>query len=604
MGNSKYLKRIISEEYQIAKQRINESATGWTDVVNIFTAAGLTPWTNRYGEKAFTYDDQDLGLTDFFEDGLAYIRPQSKETPWSVTSGGTKISVDGQVLDIDRVSSAVKKKTTKPTRVVAKTHEKISAIDKFQTILDWVGIIPGFGDILDAINAIIYFARGKWVDGILSLVAIIPVVGSGIKLSLKGAMQAAGGAWKVSRMWKKAASGSSDDLVKFFEASIKNGTINKMQLAQLAKKGDEISKLLTSSKSYIKKHEAMVSTLGVDSKAAMNQIDDIIEKLRNTTTDPIKRTLFGRTKDAIKAAKLTNKGVRAGKFAFNFAANTATFGGFGAAKNLLRKLGISKREMKYLKDAMDLRFAKKLQQSPTLAAAMLKENARLTSAGAAGIGIPPWLRARPMEEVRAWMNTLKETDPKKWKAVANAIATESANSKNIHYTRFVENSFQQATNIFRPGTVFKAGVPEMFAKMMRLDSYRLSNPKNLDIVWNELEDLAEKLGLDPQDDPQGVIMPAIFMLFNEFITETSDAVIGTAAGVGLTTLGTTDSADNATSSIPGGEVVEPVEDDGLSSIKSDFKNAPGTTTDKLQTLADQGWEEAQIFALKKALDIE
>jgi hypothetical protein len=99
-------------------------------------------------------------------------------------------------------------------------------------------------------------------------------------------------------------------------------------------------------------------------------------------------------------------------------------------------------------------------------------------------------------------------------------------------------------------------------------------------------------------------MPAIFMLFNEFITETSDAVIGTAAGVGLTTLGTTNPTDNATSSIPGGEIVEPVEDDGLSSIKSDFKQAPGTTTEKLQALADQGWEEAQIFALKKALDIE
>ena len=38
----------------------------------------------------------------------------------------------------------------------------------------------------NSINAIIYFAREKYFDGFLSLLAIIPVVGSLLKLSIKG----------------------------------------------------------------------------------------------------------------------------------------------------------------------------------------------------------------------------------------------------------------------------------------------------------------------------------------------------------------------------------------------------------------------------------
>ena len=96
-------------------------------VANIFTAAGLKPWTNHYGEQSFTYDDPDIGLIDFFEDGLAYIRPQKKEIPWTTTAAGTKISVDGHVLDITKVSSAVKTRSKKVTRVTAKQHEKVSS---------------------------------------------------------------------------------------------------------------------------------------------------------------------------------------------------------------------------------------------------------------------------------------------------------------------------------------------------------------------------------------------------------------------------------------------------------------------------------------------
>ena len=58
-------------------------------------------------------------------------------------------------------------------------------IDDVQSVLDYAGFIPGIGDALDAINAIIYMVRKKWVMGALSLVAVIPVVGSVIATPFK-----------------------------------------------------------------------------------------------------------------------------------------------------------------------------------------------------------------------------------------------------------------------------------------------------------------------------------------------------------------------------------------------------------------------------------
>ena len=42
-------------------------------------------------------------------------------------------------------------------------------LDGLQTALDWIGIIPVFGDAFDVLNGIIYILRGKYVGGLISL---------------------------------------------------------------------------------------------------------------------------------------------------------------------------------------------------------------------------------------------------------------------------------------------------------------------------------------------------------------------------------------------------------------------------------------------------
>jgi hypothetical protein len=609
--NRDFIKQIILDEmYNVRHSQIVllESVSSWPEIQKLFASNKIEPWTFR-GLEAYSYDDATLGQLDLYSDGNAYITPTKKTVPWqfkdnSIYIDGQKINIQQVTQSIQKTKSSWKQSATQKTQGKATEYEKLEAIDKIQTVLDWVGFIPGFGDILDAINAVIYFARGKYLDGALSLVAIIPVVGSGIKLGLKGTIASAGGALTAARIWKSAAKGSPNELANFYKIAIESGKLDKTQLRSIAKHGDEIAELLTRSKRYLRNYSP-----GSSMDDVAKQIDDISAAIRNTTSIPIKQSMLSKIGVAIKTSKAAAKTASAGKFAFKAGANLATFGGFGIALNIVKKLGIGKREMKYLKDAMDLRFMKKITASPTLTTAMFKSNKRLTAAQAASLGVPPWLSAKSTREIHDWFTALQKADPLKWKQVSNAVAKNSADLSNPYYTRFVNDAFSQGSNIFRPGTVLQAGYPEMFAKIFKLDSYRLSNPKNLDIVKNEIEDLAEKLGLDSKDDPNGVIMPAIFMVFNKFLTDTKDAVIGTTVGATAISaagyLGGEDSTANAEKSIPGGTVVDnQPEESELQSIKSDFKSAEGTTTERLQALAEKGWEDAQIYALKQALDIE
>jgi hypothetical protein len=608
MRNKDFIANLVLEELNNRKFNLNEAVSSWPAVKQIFSSNGVSSYIYD-GTEIIAYPDLELGDIKLMSDGTGYIEDDNKTVNWKLiknSNGESSIKFDSHILDLSRISYSTRKTTNLEPVIKHKTasRAKASGIDQFQTALDWLGIIPGFGDILDAINAIIYFARGKYLDGTLSLVAIIPVVGSGIKLGLKGSIAAIGGATSAAKIWKKAAGGSTDELVAFYRTAIESGSLTKLQLLDLARYGDTVASLLTSSKFTIKSKEAVITALGVDAKAVLKQIDDVILIIKNTTSIPVKKSFMSKVGTAIKSSKIADKTLQGGKIAFNFSANIVTVGGYGIARNLLKKIGIGKREMGYLRSAMDLRFTKKIQQSPTLVYSLFRSNGSLKAAEAAALGIPPWLQARSAVEVRNWFVKLQKTNPKQWKTVTEFIATEAANKKNVHYMTFVENQFQQASNIFRPGTVFKTGAPEMFAKALKLDSYRLSNPKNLDIVSNEIEDLAEKLGLDKQDDPQGVIMPAIWLAFSEFLTTTKKKVVAVgAAGIVPSLLGG-ETEKNAKNSIPGGEIVDTQDTAGVDQIKTDFKEAPGVTTDKLNALYEKGYDEEQIYALKKILDID
>lgn len=60
------------------------------------------------------------------------------------------------------------------------------ADDWLQSVADWLGLIPFYGDIIDLANGIRYMQKGRNFEAALSFLAIIPVVGSVFKLGIKG----------------------------------------------------------------------------------------------------------------------------------------------------------------------------------------------------------------------------------------------------------------------------------------------------------------------------------------------------------------------------------------------------------------------------------
>ena len=105
------------------------------------------------------------------------------------------------------------------------TEAEYAWLDKIQLILDYAGIIPIIGDIIDVVNAIVYFFRGKWLDGTLSIIAMIPVVGSLIALPFKTLFKLLGPVMVKlgSKLSKLIAKGSGKECAQLFiETCIKN----------------------------------------------------------------------------------------------------------------------------------------------------------------------------------------------------------------------------------------------------------------------------------------------------------------------------------------------------------------------------------------------
>ena len=84
------------------------------------------------------------------------------------------------------------------------------ALDYIQTGLDLGGLIPGLGEALDAVNAVISLARGNPLEAVLSAISMVPAagdaVGKGGKVILKvfgPAMDMIKGGGKVADIIKK-----------------------------------------------------------------------------------------------------------------------------------------------------------------------------------------------------------------------------------------------------------------------------------------------------------------------------------------------------------------------------------------------------------------
>ncbi|MCX4756998.1 RHS repeat-associated core domain-containing protein [Kitasatospora purpeofusca] len=76
-------------------------------------------------------------------------------------------------------SSIVKKATQAVSKAVDVVKENYSTISNIgHTVLDVAGMVPVIGDACDIVNGVWYAAEGDWKNAAMSLVAVVPVIGS------------------------------------------------------------------------------------------------------------------------------------------------------------------------------------------------------------------------------------------------------------------------------------------------------------------------------------------------------------------------------------------------------------------------------------------
>ena len=148
-------------------------------------------------------------------------------------------------------------------------------IDTLQTVLDWAGLVPVYGDAIDIVNGIIYAAREKYFDAALSLIAVIPVVGSVAKLGIKNIGKPVA---KVARgvfIGSKASRYRATE--KFWDVINKSGVIDQKVLRGLSNGLDEMGSYIRQTKSYSKK-------FGIDSPQFSKALDEISDFFKNSET--------------------------------------------------------------------------------------------------------------------------------------------------------------------------------------------------------------------------------------------------------------------------------------------------------------------------------
>jgi len=183
---------------------------------NYEVTINIDPSTIKGSKRTASYKN----LFQFYEDGSVYDFNQQKTIGYAYDNNKIQLlSKNPDAIVSTAVSNVILatidsqgrfNQTADAGADVDPGAEYKSWLDPLQQILDYAGLIPVIGDALDAINACIYFWRGRYFEGFLSLIAIIPVVGSVISLGVKSALKAgakgltkAGATGLIKRWWLK-----------------------------------------------------------------------------------------------------------------------------------------------------------------------------------------------------------------------------------------------------------------------------------------------------------------------------------------------------------------------------------------------------------------
>tara|TARA_B100000287_G_scaffold397751_1_gene414616 strand:+ start:269 stop:1192 length:924 start_codon:yes stop_codon:yes gene_type:complete len=192
-------------------------------------------------------------------------------------------------------------------------------IDTVQSVLDYAGFIPGIGDLLDGINALIYMIRKKYFLGVTSLVAVIPAVGSIIAAPFKTAHKLLGKAANKlgSILGKMVSNGKSaaNELIKLLQSggSKLKGVIDKIYKAiskNVSKINSFLDKVIPTLNNKIKDYSwgyfALPSAFVKSGNAIIKQMKQFFTQLGKPASYQVTKKV---AKSEVKSELTTSKNV-------------------------------------------------------------------------------------------------------------------------------------------------------------------------------------------------------------------------------------------------------------------------------------------------------
>lgn len=276
-----------------------------------------TPWSNVAAEKflksvggkpikvginphSYEIDVDGTDRVYVYSDGDYRSTNQAVFYGWKYSNGALLIlnkpggdKVLGKLVNRGGKAHYIETETSKKEREKKAVKPTESVWDTIQTVLDWAGLIPVIGDAIDIINAAIYFARGKYFDGFLSIIAVIPIVGSVIKLGAKNIIKAGSALYEsTSKLIKLSKNPKYAE--KLWISLMNNGVIKPEQLKDIGSGIASLQSTLKSSYSGIKRIPL------IDSDAIIRQLDDFADWMRTQS-----RAISDLSGASIRAGKKT-----------------------------------------------------------------------------------------------------------------------------------------------------------------------------------------------------------------------------------------------------------------------------------------------------------
>ena len=403
-------------------------------------------------------------------------------------------------------------------------EQEASVLDGIQTVLDVVGFVPVYGDFVDAVNAVIYFARGKWFDGILSMLAIIPLIGSALKVSIKSiykGVQLRKLTQVVERAWK------GKDSTAIFKELINSGAIRPENFYLLGKGLDSLNSMIKSGNAFAKKIPGIKNADEV-----LAQLDDLETFMKNANIDVLAKTADdGASVGAAVirggkrgAAGQIGSGVNALSDAEKILAKTSRSIAKTLTLNILPLFksftSLNPKALKNLNRALDQRFVRELADPNKLAALMktttnkstfLRFQSYLNSvARVPGTNTPLITGLEKATELATKLKSLSKNQIDKLARDMGDVVTSNPGTHVMH------NAYKNDTLVNLKAYTSNDMIDPTVAWRKQ---FNFEYKKNIDIIWNEIHDIGEDVGIESRpgvdsfenkvDEADGIVWPLV-----------------------------------------------------------------------------------------------